>query len=621
MSISPFTDNPSAIKKVTNREGDGTGRLSSPQSPATAPAPNYEVSVADKPGLTSDQTLAHTGPNAGVMAGSGTTPTDIQGFVSTTGNKILIDSTFGSDSLIMQHHTGASIVIDSDGSIHLYSTGKKGVGVVSPRGDLTIFARNNLIIKGESRIVLESTGDIDFNVGGSLGLHVKGDMVTNVQGAIHTSSDGVIVTETVKDMSTVVGGDSVLTVAGNAKTQASRAFSVDAGKDIDIRTDTKMTVQTQTDHIVKVKGNSTIDVKGTHTASVEGNTKHQTKGKLDILADKDTTLQSKEKLNLTSTGAFKISATGAISLNTSSTTNILGTGAININGSTTTIQTSGSPSVDTASGSGDISEAEKARYAPSETIIDNLSSTRVAPDFPANAKRMSAEEFSLYKNEKQTPNPKAEAYAAGNKGAGVPPTFKDAGTAEPANMGAHDRPAGIGNSNGKSEKPGVPMPTSIYNSSQKISRHFTVGHIDGLRRAPAAQHKAILKEAMNTAWNILDPLVEKFGNRFTITSWWRNNSPNHVTGGAVDMRASNKNDVQLTAEIAAFIRDNLPYKQLFLEKNDSPGIHLHVWAAPEGSGASGNVLTCEDPKCNSSRAGLQLSFAVAALKRAGGKVA
>ena len=118
---------------------------------------------------------------------------------------------------------------------------------------------------------------------------------------------------------------------------------------------------------------------------------------------------------------------------------------------------------------------------------------------------------------------------------------------------------------------------------------------------------------MNTAWNILDPLVDKFGPRMQITSWWRNNSSNHIKGGAVDIRAANKNDVALTGEIAAFVRDNLPYNQVFLEKNASPGIHCHVYAAPPGSKGGGQVYTCADEHCYQKVSGLQLSYAVAAL--------
>jgi hypothetical protein len=124
---------------------------------------------------------------------------------------------------------------------------------------------------------------------------------------------------------------------------------------------------------------------------------------------------------------------------------------------------------------------------------------------------------------------------------------------------------------------------------------------------------------MNVAWNIIDPIIEKYGARVQITSWYRSNSSNHVKGGAVDLRCSNKGDVQTTAEIAAFVRDNLPFSKILLEKNDSPGIHVHVESAQAGSAGGGTVMTCSDPGCNSREPGLKLHVAVAALgsKRSG----
>jgi hypothetical protein len=119
---------------------------------------------------------------------------------------------------------------------------------------------------------------------------------------------------------------------------------------------------------------------------------------------------------------------------------------------------------------------------------------------------------------------------------------------------------------------------------------------------------------MNVAWTIIDPLFEKFGSRVQLTSWYRDNSANHVKGGAVDLRCSNKPDFGFTAEIAAYIRDNLPYNKLLLEKNDQGGIHVHVESAKPGQNGGGIVLTCADPKCQSTQQGLQLSFAVAALQ-------
>ena len=603
MAIS-FTSNPERVKSNTNREGDGVGRTNAPVSiGAGLSAPYYEVSVQDKPGFGSDQTITHTGPGVGVASGVGTNPNDIQGFVSATGNKIVIDNTFGSDSVTIQHHTGATIFIDADGSIHLISSGKKGFGVVAPRGDGTVYSKRHLVLKGDGRITLETDGDLDFNVGGNLGFHVKGDMTTVVQGSVHESIDGHKIFESGKDLSITSAGDTRITSAGKARIQSSKTLEVDVADNITMRTDHTLEMNAQKDIHAYAKEKVSVNAKDT----------------LKVISEGAMTLSTKDDFALKADGTSKLSSTSAASIHSSSTIDVLASAKVNIKGSATDIQTSGSPSVDSAVDPG---PAQLAQYAPSNTIIDSITSVRIAPDFPGNAKRMSAEEFSYHSNDGGNPNPKAEALTTGNRGAGSPPQIQDAGIkAEPVATDSHDLPAGV-TSNGKSTQNPLPVPTSIYNSNQKISKHYTVGNIIGLRACPQSSQQAVLKEAMNTAWNILDPLVEKFGSRFQITSWYRNgDSANHITGGAVDLRASTKSDVQLTADIAAFIRDNLPYKQLFLEKNDAPGIHLHVWASPAGSGASGNCKTCADKKCRSSVQGLQLSFAVAALKKAtGGKI-
>jgi hypothetical protein len=622
MSLESFTSNPEQVKTVTNREGDGVGRSTSPQGLGSGnPAPYYEVSVKDKPGMGSDNRIIHSGPGTGTSSGAGTSSTDVQGFTSTTGNKVIIDSSFGADTITMQHHSGATIMIDADGSIHLFSTGKKGIGVISPKGDLTVFAKGHLILKGEGRVTVETDGDLDFNVNGNLGFHVNGDMHTVVRGSVDESIDGYKTTEVVKDSSTIIAGDSRLTIAGNGRIQSSGNFQLDVASTIDIRSDSSLTIQTQDFIKVLTKAFLSVDSKDKVTVTSTSDMKLQTQGIFNAISKGNFLIESKGSYESASTGYTKLSATGAVSLNTSSTLDVLASGAININGSTTSVQVSGSASVDTPSAAADAKDAAKAQYAPPNTIIDNLTSTRVAPDFPGNAKRMSANEFSRYKNEGGTPNPKAEAYAAGNKGAGVPIQVKEeGGNIEPVKMDTHDRPAGSVTSNGKSEQNTLPIPTSVLNSSQPISRHVKVGQIDGLRKVPQAQQKQVMQEAMNVAWNIIDPVIEKYQGRVTLSSWYRTNSANHITGGAVDLHATNHQDHQLTAEIAAYVRDNLPFDQCFLEKNDEGGIHCHVKAAPVGSSGGQSVLTCADPHCHSSTPGLQLSYAVAALKRAGGNV-
>jgi len=596
MTIDSFTNDPERVKRFTNPTGDGISRSMAPQLIGSGGmhAPYYEVSVKDKPRLGSDQIITHTGPGAGVMGGIGD-PTDLQGFLSPTGNKIVIDNTFGSDTVTLQHHTGATILIDADGSVHMISAGKKGFGMVAPSGDGTLYSRGHMILKGDGRITVETKGDLDFNVGGSVNFHVDNDISYHVGGTIQEIA-GSKITEVEKEMMTTVGGDHRITVAGNMQTQVTGNKIIDAGGDLTVRTDGNFSVNAQQTFKAIAKALMSLDTSDTMTVTATGNMKLQTAAALATI----------------STGTTKVSSTGALSLNTSAGMGVYASGEIAIKGSDTTIQTSGSPSVDSPATA---ATAALAQYAPANTIIDGMTTTRVAPDFPLNAKNMSKEQFSLYKNEGNNPNPKAEAAAAPNTGTGIKPQIQDTGiTAQPVLQGSYDKPAGNITSTGKAEQNPMQVSYSIYNSNEKISRHITIGQVLGLRAVPHDQQKAVIDAAMNTAWNMLDPLIEHFGSRMEITSWWRKDSSNHIKGSAVDIRAANKNDVTLTAEIAAYARDNLPYNQVFLEKNDSPGIHCHIQAAQPGQPGGGQVYTCADPHCHQKIDGLQLSYAVAALE-------
>ena len=691
MSIDKFTNDPEYVKKVTNRDGSGLSKSIAPQhiDGSSNPIPYYEVSVKDKPGHASDTTITHTGPGAGVSTGIGKS-TDMQGFVSTTGNKVMIDNTFGSDTIVLQHHSGATIMIDADGSIHMISSGKKGIGMVSPKGDGTVFAKNHLILKADGKMTIETDGDLDINVGGAFSLHVKGDMHTYVEGSIEEFTDGAKITEVVKDMSHTVGGDNRITVAGNMHTQVTGQKEIDVGKDTFIRSDkntliatqetmkimsigdmshdtkakftTKsdddMTHETKANYAVKIDGDATFDNKGTNTLKSDGDLSINTQGTMIAKAIGATSIDTQANFDLKVTGDTKLSSTGNFHIDTDGDLVTKSDGATSIetqgtfdakasddmklsSGGIMSIQSTGvadfrsastdidagdpSPSTpatpapseptvpDPADDTSEVNKAPKAQYPPAETIVDNMTTVREAPDFLKNAKRMSKGEFSLYKNEGNTPNPKAEAAASPNQGAGAPPEITEGESADPQAMGTYDKSANVSN-NGTAEQNPLPMPSSIYNTNEKISKHVTVGQILGLRSTPVGEQKDVISEAMHVAWNIIDPLIEKYGGRIQITSWYRSNSGNHAKGGAVDLRCSNKNDVQTTSEIAAFVRDNLPYSKILLEKNDSPGIHVHVEAAKVGNSGGGTVLTCADPKCQSSVSGIQLQYAVAALQ-------
>jgi hypothetical protein len=318
----------------------------------------------------------------------------------------------------------------------------------------------------------------------------------------------------------------------------------------------------------------------------------QSKGSTSITAKEDLTVAAAGDLKATAKGTMTTHSTGNMDIRSSSRVDVNEGGASPI----------------------DPSAVPLAQYAPPETIIDNMTTVREAPDFPKNAMRMPDSKVVLYKMDGDTINPKAEAAARGNDGAGAPHQNQErSGESIPAPSSTpYDKPQGISGA-GRSEQNPLPIPSSALNSNQKISRHLTVGQILDIRSCSPDQFQSVIKEAMNTAWNCMDPLIEKYGSRVRISSWFRKNTKNHGTGGAIDFSAMPRGSHDLTAEMAAFLRDNTPTRQLFLEKNNQGGIHCHVWASPVGSGSSGNVLTCADPQCRSKVAGIVPSYAKAAL--------
>jgi hypothetical protein len=87
-------------------------------------------------------------------------------------------------------------------------------------------------------------------------------------------------------------------------------------------------------------------------------------------------------------------------------------------------------------------------------------------------------------------------------------------------------------------------------------------------------------------------------------------------GKAVDIASASRNFAE-TAEVAAWVRENLPFDRLFMEANHAGTVHMHIEAAPEGQSGAKTVWTCQDPQCKTRKDGLDLAYAVQGLKKMG----
>lgn len=673
MTDSPgsFNSNSADTKGVTNREGAGLHYGDAPQSYSTTAVPTFNVTVQEGPTV-SDVTRTFTGPHSGVEGGAGQAahPSDTFGWTSPSGNKIEINGTPGAETIELVHNSGAAIMIDADGSIFLIPSSRKGFGLNAGKGDGVISAQKSVIIKGVGGITIETEGSLEFNVGKNVLFDVGGDFSLSVGGATSIQSDGTVSVEAVKDVIQTIGGIQRTTIAGDQRTQVVGEIRYDAGKNIEARTNQDFIAYSQQSIFLASKESSSFEVDtGKLNLISKDDITVGSKASAYMQAESDITFESKNNLATRTGGNIISSAKGNIyqdtdgsieTRSTSSTQDVNGpylmrstsatfstTGAMNLIASGATKLHSSSPldikgtTIDlNAAGAADTAVAPLAQettsprkvldaYSPQEaefpdanTILDNITSEREAPDFPENAKKLSEDAMSLYQNEGDTPNPKAKARTAGNSGAGSP--FKkgtEMGTITDSNNISYD---GSGN-NARAEQSKYPLPGSLLNANDKLSRNVTIGMFGNLSMCPATNNglsrDEILKNAQHLCVNILDPLIDKFGSRIRMNPGRAglrigNGSSKHYSGKAHDIRSAT-NDHAETAMIAKYIVENLPYDRVFLEANKSGTIHIHVEAAPPGSTGSKTVWTCADPDCFSRTNGLQLSFAQQGLRRMG----
>lgn len=690
MSIN-FNDDNFNTKSITNREATGlTSGSLGPQRQSGSPIETFNVTVKEASAHGSDVERSFSGPHAGVHSGAqGATHTaDNFGWTSPTGNRIEIKGTSGGETIEIVHHNGAAIMIDADGAIFVMPTGIKGFGLNATRGDGVIAAANRIVVKGGAGITLETDGNLELNVGKDMHTHVAGDYTLNVHGATSLQSDGTLTLEGVKDFIEHVGGIKRTTIAGDQRTQVVGEIRYDAGKNIETRSNQSIIDNAQKSITMLAKESSSFEVdtgklqllskddislgsqqsvfvtstndltlESTQNLAVRSNQYVVVAAQQSVLIDSENYLEMRSKdsnFSATQSTDIRTGTTFVASAGTTFTTksgtdtivssnskvNLDATGAIDFRGSTIDLNKgAASPSAANPPHAPDTSaprspaaagSPKSAEFPDANTILDSITSERTAPDFPHNAKKMSANEMSIHKNEGGNPNPKATAYSDGNKGAGTPPSPGQSipSPDTPAGAAATD---GVGSSGkGVGELSPYPAPSSIKNSTEKLSKFITVGNFNGLStctypNGPFSQAE-VLKNVMHLCHNILDPIKAKFGSQVQL-NWvptggcgvrtFKQGGSNHYSGKAHDISATPRGNHQLTGQVAQWVVDNLPYNAVLLEKNDSGSIHIHVEAADVGSKGNKKTFTCSDPACQGKVAGLQLQFAMAALgKRA-----
>lgn len=620
---------------VSGAEYSLTGQTSSgfsPQRSFLSPwSMSYKINVAGA--NESDESGRMAGPGSRDVGSPGVNnDTPAMGFTTATGTAVKIDNANGQESVQITHFTGASIVIDSDGSIHLNPTSSKGWNLNASRGTGLVYAHGDLVVKGGTRVFLESTGNMEMNVGGDFLLNVEGNFIKKIHGSEQDIVSGNRASETVQDRVDTIAGEQRVTVAGNSRTQVTGSVRYDVGRDFDARVQQSMNMSSQQTAAFQSKADLMIQsTGGALTVNSGEDTFIQSQKAVRTIAQSSVSLDSKSGgIYQRSQSEIVMSSKGNVNLDSESTMT-LRTDSFRVDGESTIdlrgadIKLNGPSSVDIRGSRLDLNkgapdavgskqtttprnpvapeEFEAPEFADANTIIDSVTTSREAPDFPNMAGR-NADNIGYYENEGGTIPARLQREAQQN------PSVEPRGN-----------PIEAGYSIGESQQPPPentsvatqnPLPVPSANDrSARISKHVTMGQYFRNYHISDRQH---IINAMNLCHNIVDPIIDEFSGKRGIPllvaaapgAGYRqgNGRSNHYRGRAIDLQPQSLKDYELGFEICEWVYNNLPWRAILFEISSGGNALMHFESADVGSRAGGKLLTCKDNRCNVNVPGL-----------------
>lgn len=617
----------------------------------------------------SDSQRAMTGPgDGGDISGRDPKP-QRWGYVAPSGSRVEVNDASGGEKISIVHHTGAALTIDPDGGVFITSESSRGAGIAAAKGDVYISAGGDIAINGNGTVSVKTSGDLVMDVGGNFYLKCKAyNLVTN---AMDETIDGSASRNVTNDQSQVIGGIDRKTVAGDMREQVSGKRISDVAGTFAERVDGDFSSDVGGDHTTKITGdtathtggsstqsvggNNTINVGSNHVSKAGGNSELHTGGSLKMLTSGDANIDTGGNLTTATGGDMAMSSGGEAAFIGADAAVYGSGGAVNIIGSTVAVAgsivgidgetveiTSGTTSVGASTvnlntgvlnspdptgaggaggapnipdldgvptpqgpdGPGDVDGPEEAATMEANDIVDTLTSARKYPEYRGNGvieSAYAAESGTVSHDQAPQAQEVYDEYSGGNQG-----------TSNPATVGgSYDtlpEESPVRSDDIAATDPGVSVP-SQHNPGSKISKYFTLGELTNAPLSwpiPPSKWEEVVSQHILVANNVLDAIREKFPDAF-ITNAYRNNSPNHRTGRAVDIQVANKS-LTRHAEIARFARDHLPCDQVFLERSGSGRTHVHLRVAPAGSKVKPKVLTCGDPKCRSRTPGINVEY-------------
>lgn len=553
---------------------------------------------------------------------------DQQGFVASTGSKVTVSGGPHNESIEIVHASGAQVRIAPDGSISIVAG--PSVGIASATGDTNVAGAGKVTVTG-AEVFVESSGQLSLkSTSSSVHIEAKGDIILDAAGSMQLRADKRLVMTSGHDTSITAVDSFVVTTGNDASIQAAAKFNVDA-RASKIKTEKANELHAGESFVIKGKADSTISakekltvvsgndlkldgkstyVKSKDTTTLEGTNTTAIKSAIvniqsktgDINLDAVGTIQARsDTLNMfassfgVTTGTTEMSATGTFKVDANGNMDLRGA-PIDLNKSTPSAQPVPLPEATSAEAAGTPDDPDVAELPDPKAVAGAIQTSEVAaPGFADNAYRYNKGSIGVKKNDgavdSEAEKIASETPAADSQEVNEPEqsgiTYE--GTPDPESIPAplefpNEEPLPVGDL-GDPDYPGynkIPSKGQYSFSQQEIQTNIQSFKKNVLQRI--RKQFPDIGAYVSKGFEIKVPGVEPNG---------------HHTGLGGDIMFGNKLDHMRIAEVANWMKNNLVFDLLKLERDGNKRMHIHIELPLPNQGAGPSkgkrtVQTCSD---------------------------
>lgn len=570
---------------------------------------------------------------------------DQQGFQSPSGARVMVSGGPHNESIEIVHSSGAQVRIAPDGSISIVAG--PSVGLASTTGDTNLAASKKITVSG-AEVFVEAQGQLSLkSTSSSVSIEAKGDIILDASGSMQLRTDKRLVMSSGHDTSITAVDSFVVTTGNEASIQAASKFNVDA-RSSKIKTERANELHAGQNFVIKGKTDSTMSSKEKVTVAsgndlkLEGGTSAYIKSKDAVTLEGKNTAAIKSKIiNLQSEGGSAyvdvsegfivtsklttLSATenfttisDITTMNATNGFNVHAGGAMDLRGDTIDLnkaapdpETPQAPEVTSPEEPAPTDDPDVAETPDTKAVAGAIGTSELAaPSFPENAYKHNKGSFGVKKNEGVSVDSEAEKIASETPAA----DSQEVGQPEPSGESYEGTP----------DSDSVPVPIEPPKAEPPPVGDLGDSEFPGYDRIPSQGQIGYSQSEIQSniqAWkeNVLYrirkqfPEVGAFVSRgFEIAPKGGDISSEHFTGLAADITFGNKLDHVKMAEVANWVKNNISFEKLQLERDGNKRMHMHIEIPlPDPSGpteGSRTVFTCGDETCSSSKEGIDIEY-------------